>query len=61
VKSALSSPTVTVDDEPRPEPADGMSASVVISTPPVTPVISMASRTSSCSRSSTRETISFFE
>ena len=42
-------------------PADGMSASVVISTPLVTPVIHMASRTSSCSRSSTRETISFLE
>jgi hypothetical protein len=38
-----------------------MSASVVISTPLVTPVIHIASRTSSCSRSSTRETISFFE
>ena len=38
-----------------------MSASVVISTPLVTPAICMASRTSSCSMSSTRETISFFE
>ncbi len=38
-----------------------MSASVVISTPLVTPVISMASRTSSCSMSSTRETISLRE
>ena len=59
--SACSRPTVTADDEPRPEPpADGMSARVVISMPFATPVIRMASRTSSCSRSSTCETISFF-
>jgi hypothetical protein len=38
---------VTADDGPRPEPADGTS------------VISMASRTSSCLRSSPRETIFF--
>ena len=50
---------MTADEDPSPEPADGMSASVVISTPLVTPVIRMASRTSSCSRSSTWETISF--
>ena len=31
---ACSSPTVTADEDPRPEPEDGMSASVVISTPP---------------------------
>ena len=59
--SACSKPTVTADEDPRPEPADGMSARVVISTPFATPVICMASRTSSCSRSSTRETISFLE
>ena len=53
---------MTAEEEPRPEPpADGISASVVISTPFMTPVIHIASLTSSCSRSSTRETISFFE
>ena len=52
---------MTADDDPRPEPAEGMSASVVISTPLVTPAICIASRTSSCSRSSVLETISFLE
>ena len=36
------------DDEPSPEPADGMSARVVISTPPRTPAMCIASRTRSC-------------
>ena len=49
------------EEEPSPEPEDGMSASIVISTPCLTPVMSIASRTRSWWSSSTLETISFFE
>ena len=46
---------------PSPEPDDGMSANVVISIPRSTPVIRMASRTRSCSMSSTDATHSLRE
>ena len=55
---ALSSPTVTVLDEPSPEPSEGMSAIVEISTRFVMPVRRRHSRTSSCSNWSTWSTIS---
>ena len=45
-------------DEPRPVPRDGMSATVVISTPPGTPAMFSAARTSWCSISETELTSS---
>ena len=59
--SALSRPTVTAEEEPSPVPLEGISAIVVISTPEVIQVILMASRTSSCSRSSKSSTSSIDE
>ena len=58
---ALSTPTVTTDEDPRPVPLEGMSAIVVISTPLVTPVTLIASLTRSCCTSSTLSTVSILE
>ena len=46
---ALSTPTVTLLDDPRPDPSAGISDKNEISTPLLTPVLRIASRTSSCS------------
>ena len=48
VPMGVEAPTVTVLDEPKPEPAEGISPIVVISTPRSMPVTRKASRINSC-------------
>ena len=54
-------PTVKVLDEPSPVPREGMSAMVVISTPPSSLRHSKVARTSRCSIAATESTSSVLE